>query len=307
MDIFIVGPTASGKTELSIKLAQLLDSPILSADSRQCYLGMDIGTAKPSANELARAAHFNISILPPDQKDDAAAFVQRVNLWKREHPHPYWIFVGGSTLYLQSLLFPLDDIPKSDPILQIEIEDSIRLHGLQHAWERLSGLDPAYAKQMDGLNHQRIVRALCVCIQTGKPFSSFHHRDGFQKPDNTLVWGLTMSREKLVTRIDDRVDAMIHAGLVEEVRRLLDSGYDRHINALKTVGYAEVIDFLDGKIDHNEMVSQIKAHTRQYSRRQMTWFRRWPFVEWFDMDTITPADAAVIIRDRLLSVETQEK
>jgi tRNA dimethylallyltransferase len=307
MDIFIVGPTASGKTELSIKLAQLLDSPIISADSRQCYMGMDIGTAKPSASELASAAHFNISILPPDQKDDAAAFVQRVNLWKHEHPHPNWVIVGGSTLYLQSLLFPLDDIPKSDPILQNEIEDSIQLHGLQHAWERLSGLDPAYAKQMDGLNHQRIVRALCVCIQTGRPFSSFHRRDGFQKPNNTLVWGLTMGREQLVKRIDDRVDTMIDAGLVDEVRRLIDSGYNRQCNALKTVGYAEVFDYLDGKIDHDEMVSQIKAHTRQYSRRQMTWFRRWPFVEWIHVGLTTPTDASVLIRDRLLSVETQQK
>jgi len=307
MDIFIVGPTASGKTELSIKLAQLLDSPIISADSRQCYLGMDIGTAKPTVSELASAAHFNISILPPDQKDDAAAFVERVNLWKREHPHPNWIIVGGSTLYLQSLLFPLDDIPKSDPALQNEIEDSIRLHGLQHAWERLRSLDPAYAKQMDGLNHQRIVRALCVCIQTGRSFSSFHRRDGFQKPDSTLVWGLTMGREQLVKRIDDRVDTMIDAGLVDEVRRLIDSGYNRQCNALKTVGYAEVFDYLDGKIDHDDMVSQIKAHTRQYSRRQMTWFRRWPFVEWIDIGQTTPADALVLIRDRLLSVETQQK
>jgi tRNA dimethylallyltransferase len=307
MDIFIVGPTASGKTELSIKLAELLGCPIISADSRQCFLGMDIGTAKPTADDLARAAHFNISILPPDHKDDASAFVQRVHQWKREHPNTNWIIAGGSTLYLQSLLFPLDDIPKSDPVLQSEIEESIRAEGLQIAWDRLNVLDPLYAKQMDGLNHQRIVRALCVCIQTGKPFSSFHQRDGFHKPENALVFGLSFDRDRLVQRINDRVDTMILAGLVDEVRKLKEMGYDENCNALKTVGYAEVFAYLDGKIHHDAMVSQIKAHTRQYSRRQMTWFRRWPFVEWIDTDQMSPTDAMVFVRDRLLSVETQQK
>jgi tRNA dimethylallyltransferase len=307
MDIYIVGPTASGKTELSVRLAELLECPIISADSRQCYTDMDIGTAKPSAEELQRALHYNISILNPDQKDDAAAFVRRVDQWKHEHPNPNWIIVGGSTLYLQSLLLPLDDIPKSDPDLQNEVERSIQLQGLQLAWDRLNELDPVYAKQMDGLNHQRIVRALCVCLQTGKPFSSFHHRDGFHKPVNALVFGITMNRDKLVQRINNRVDAMLASGLVEEVQRLRDSGYDQHCNALKTVGYAEVFDYLDSTIGLDEMIDKIKAHTRQYSRRQMTWFRRWPFVEWIDVDHITSSDAAVFIRDRLLSVETQRK
>jgi tRNA dimethylallyltransferase len=307
MDIFIVGPTASGKTELSIQLAELLQCPIISADARQCYIGMDIGTAKPTSAELARAPHFNISLWSPDHKDDAAAFVERVNQWKRDHSYPHWIIVGGSTLYLQSLLFPLDDIPKSDVDLQTEIEQSIRLHGLQLAWDRLNELDPVYAKQMDGLNQQRIVRALCVCIQSGKPFSSFHQRDGFEKPDHALVFGLSMTRDRLVKQINSRVDAMVGTGLVQEVQNLRTLGYDQDCNALKTVGYTEVFEYLDGKIDHLEMLNQIKAHTRQYSRRQMTWFRRWPFVEWIDLDTTTITDAAVFVRDRLLSVETQRK
>jgi tRNA dimethylallyltransferase len=224
MDLIIVGPTASGKTALSIEVAERIGSPIISADSRQCYKGMDIGTAKPSASELARAIHYNISILDPDQKDDAAAFVNRVNSWKLEHPHPNWIIVGGSTLYLQSLLFPLDDIPKSDPTLQAEIEADIQKNGLQLSWDRLNQLDPVYARQMDGLNHQRIIRALCVCIQTGKPFSSFHVRDGFQKPENSLVFGLQSDRDSLVERINDRVDSMLQAGLVDEVWQLQQLG-----------------------------------------------------------------------------------
>jgi tRNA dimethylallyltransferase len=268
---------------------------------------MDIGTAKPTASDLARTQHFNISNLRLDQKDDAAAFVQRVNQWKNEHPHPHWIIVGGSTLYLQSLLYPLDDIPKSDLDLQNNIEQSIRSQGLQLAWDRLNELDPVYAKQMDGLNHQRIVRALCVCIQTGKPFSSYHQRDGFEKPDDARIFGLTMERDRLVKQINNRVDTMISAGLVNEVKNLLDQGYDQHCTSLKTVGYAEVFNYINAIIDHKSMIDQIKAHTRQYSRRQMTWFRRWSFVEWIDLEKATISDAAVFVRDQLLSVETQRK
>lgn len=307
MDLFIVGPTASGKTALSIEVAKRIGCPIISADSRQCYTGMDIGTAKPSANELSQALHYNISLFGPNQKDDAAAFVERVNGWKKDNPQPHWLIVGGSTLYLQSLLFPLDDIPKSDPILQSEIEADIAKHGLQLSWDRLKLLDPLYAIQMDGLNRQRIVRALCVCIQTGRPFSSFHRREGFQAPANALVFGLQLDRDELVARINARVDKMIEMGLVDEVRELQRLGYDRHCVALKTVGYSEVFDFLDGTIDHGTMVNQIKAHTRQYARRQMTWFRRWPFIEWIDTKGVSVSDAASIITERLDSVETQRK
>ena len=307
MDVIIVGPTASGKTALSVEVAESIGCPIISADARQCYIGMDIGTAKPSAEELGRVVHYNISILQPDQKDNAAAFVDRVEEWKQVHPHPHWVIAGGSTLYLQSLLFPLDDIPKSDATLQAEIENDIATNGLQRAWDRLNALDPVYAKQMDGLNHQRIVRALCVILQTGKPFSSFHKRENFDTPTDALVFGINLDREHLVKRINDRVDAMISAGLVEEVKALRHSGYDQNCNALKTVGYSEVFEYLDGAISHHEMVNQIKAHTRQYSRRQMTWFRRWPFIEWIDLDAITVGEAAQLIRDRLLAVETQRK
>lgn len=307
MDLIIVGPTASGKTALSLEVAEHIGAPIISADARQCYIGMDIGTAKPSVYELARASHFNISLFNPDHKDDAAAFVARVAHYKREYPQPNWVIVGGSTLYLQSLMFPLDNIPKSDPIIQREIELGIAEHGLQQAWDRLHQLDPDYAKQMDGLNHQRIVRALCICLQTGRAFSSFHRRGGFVSPTNTMVWGLHVQREHLIEKINHRVDAMIQNGLVKEVQQLKKWGYDRDINALKTVGYTEVFDYLERSIDHDTMVEQIKAHTRQYARRQMTWFRRWPFIEWIDMDRMTTSDAAAYVIERLLSMETQRK
>lgn len=307
MDIVIVGPTASGKTALAIEVATRLSAPIISADARQCYIGMDVGTAKPSADELALAQHFNVSILTPDQKDDAAAFVNRVTQWKQEHHHPHWVIAGGSTLYLQSLLFPLDDIPKSDPSVQAHIEDDIRQHGLQNAWDRLQSLDPVYAKQMDGLNHQRIVRALCVSIQTGRPFSAFHQREGFENPKGALVFGLEIERNILVKRINDRVDTMIANGLVDEVRRLIQAGYGRDCYTMKTVGYTEVLDFLDGSISHDDMVEQIKAHTRQYSKRQLTWFRRWPFIEWINMADLSAKQATGFICERLLSVETQRK
>jgi len=304
MNIFIVGPTAVGKTDLSVRLANTLGSPIISADSRQCYRGMDIGTAKPTPDELAQAQHFNVSNLDLTQADNAAAFVDRVNYWQTTHPFKHWLIVGGSTLYLQSLLYPLDDIPKSDPEILAALESDSEQKGIETLFQELNRVDPEYAQKMNGFNKQRILRALAVFRQTGKPFSTYHNRSSFNNPLNGLIIGLQRSSESLAERINHRVDKMIDNGLLAEVQSLLDKGYDRNLNALRTVGYQEVIQMLDGHITHKVMIEQIKAHTRQYARRQRTWFRRWPNITWIDLDTI---DTNIATDSILLAIESVER
>jgi tRNA dimethylallyltransferase len=307
MNIFIIGPTASGKSSIALALAQKLNCPIISADARQCYRFMDIGTAKPSDNDLRIATHYNVSILDPSEKDDAASFVNRVHQWQQTHPQKYWIISGGSTLYVQSLLFPLDDIPKSDPIIQTEVELLIKNEGLQAAFKVLQDLDPVYATKMDGLNQQRITRALVICKQTGKPFSSFHQRDQFEAPDNTLIFGVFRDRKNVVHRIEKRVDDMIESGLVDEVKHILSLGYSSSDYVLKSVGYEEVIDYLNGNLTYSGMIDKIKTHTRQYAKRQMTWFKRWPSVDWINADTMTESQILDHILQRLETVEKHQK
>ncbi len=307
MNLLLIGPTAVGKTALSIRLAEQLGAAVVSADSRQCYKGMDIGTAKPTPSEMEKVPHFNVSILEPHEPDSAAAFVGRVSRWQSEHEYPHWIFVGGSTLYLQSLMFPLDDIPKTDPSVLRQLEAAADQNGLESLYKELQSVDPEYALKMDGLNRQRIIRALAVWKQTGRRFSSYHQREGFGKPENALVFGLTMDRAKLVERMDARVDAMIRDGLVEEVKGLLKEGFSPEHNAMRTVGYQEVVDMLHHGTDAAATVEAIKAHTRQYSRRQMTWFRRWPFVEWLHMDVLSVSEAADHIVSKVQDLEILPK
>jgi len=305
MNIFIIGPTASGKSSLAMGLAQKLGCPIISADARQCYRLMDIGTAKPSAEHQELVQHYNVSILDPSQKDDAAAFVARVHQWQQMHPQKHWIICGGSTLYVQSLLFPLDDIPKNDPEIQHEVEAFIQKEGLQSAYDELKRLDPVYSEKMDGLNLQRITRALVVCKQTGKPFSSFHQREQFDDPQNALVFGVLRERSSLVGRINHRVDEMIASGLIDEVKRLLDKGYSLSDYNMKSVGYEEVILYLQNKLSYSEMIEKIKIHTRQYAKRQMTWFKRWSSVDWIDVDTLSDDQALSYMLGKLEAVEKQ--
>lgn len=307
MNIFIIGPTASGKSSVALTLAQKLNCPIISADARQCYKFMDIGTAKPSAEDLKLATHYNVSNLEPSQKDDAASFVKRVHQWLQSNPQKYWIISGGSTLYVQSLLFPLDDIPKSDPVIQAEVELLIQNEGLQAAFMALQDLDPVYALKMDGLNQQRITRALVVCKQTGQAFSSFHHRDQFDQPENALVFGILRDRKSLIHRIEKRVDQMVESGLIGEVKHLLSMGYSTSDYILKSVGYEEVIQYLENKLTYSEMIEKIKAHTRQYAKRQMTWFKRWPSVDWIDADVMSDIQISEYILRKLEAVEKHEK
>ena len=289
MRIIILGPTASGKTELSLQLAEELGTSIISADSRQCYKHLDIGTAKPTKDELARVPHFNISNLELIDDDSAMKFVDRANIWERDilKNSKDVIYAGGSTLHVTGLIQPFSDIPDSNEENIAQLNLQIEVDGIEILYKKLKEVDPEYIPKMDGMNRQRIIRALDVWMQTGKPFSSFHKKEEITLPENTLVVGLEHPREIIYQRINQRVDAMIQKGLVEELETILAKGFSRELQSLQTVGYREVITFLKGGFTKQEMIEKIKVNTRRYAKRQLTWFKRWNFINWLDANTLS--------------------
>lgn len=287
--VMIAGPTASGKTSLAINLAEQIDAEIISVDSRQCYKQIDIGTAKPSEEQLSRVKHYNISVLDLTQEDSVAAFLNRVKVYETEiiKKEKNIIYCGGSTLHLQSIFRPLDDIPKTDSVNIDKLNRDADEKGIDVLYQKLSNVDPDYAQRMDGLNRQRIIRALDVWMQTGKPFSSFHQNKKIVIPDNLKVFILNHPRNKLHQRINKRTEMMIEQGLVQETENIIKQGYDPELQSLKTVGYREVISFLKGNMIMDDVIKNIQTSTRRYAKRQITWFRRWPSVTWLDMNTKT--------------------
>lgn len=298
----LLGPTAVGKTSVSIELARMLDAEIISADSRQCFKYLDIGTAKPTPNQLDAVPHYNVSLLKPDQPDNAAAFRERALQWSDDIQNrgKKVMYVGGSTLHLQGLVQPFDDVPSSDAENQAELKQRAKAEGLDTLYDELKEVDPEYADRMDGLNKQRIIRALDVYMQTGKPFSDFHTTpDEIQPPDDMIVIGLHRPRPELHERIKRRTALMFKKGLVDEVRSILRMGYHEDVQALRTVGYREVIQHLKGRLGRDQMVADINTSTRRYAKRQITWFRRWSFIHWFNASGHHPQELANKIGDWL--------
>lgn len=308
MRIMIAGPTASGKTALAIKLAQKIDGEIISADSRQCYRYLDIGTAKPTPEELKQIPHHNISNLDPDTPDSVALFSEREKKARQQilERGRNVIYCGGSTLHLQSIIRPLDKIPTSDPTNIDEFNRLANQKGLEFLYNELNKVDPVYAEKMDGFNRQRIIRALDVWKQTGKPFSSFHSDAPLKIPDDLTVFILTHPRKQLHRRISERTDMMFDQGFLNEVRSILELGYNPELQSLQTVGYREAILYLQGKISADQMVKDIKTATRRYAKRQITWFRRWPFAHQLDAGDKNSED---LLDDLLLKVaaDTQNR
>lgn len=287
--IMIAGPTASGKSSLAITLAQKISGEIISVDSRQCYKQINIGTAKPSEEQLIAVPHYNISNLDLNQDDSAMQFYERAMEWADEIDQRgnTVIFCGGSTLHLQSLVRPLDDLPSSNKKNIEQLEEKLKIGGIESLYEKLHEVDPDYAKGMDGTNHRRIIRALDVWMQTGKSFSSFHSKTSFEQPSNLSVFALHWPRKKLHHRIEKRCEQMIENGLIEEVESILEKGYSPELQALRTVGYKQVIQYLHDEIDYDQMVKDFKTATRRYAKRQITWLRRWPFVNWLDRSELS--------------------
>ena len=275
--IIITGPTATGKTELSIALARLFTAPVISADARQCYKYLDIGTAKVSEAILEEIPHYHISTLYPDETFTAADFAASATEWIddiRKTGKPA-IISGGSTLYIESLIRPFDPVPPRNEENIRKLESESEKHGLEYIEQKLKKIDPEYAARVDGPNRHRMFRALDVWMQTGKPFSSFHKNHDLDMPDNSFLYCLYRDRPELHERINHRVDTMLEQGLVDEVRSILDMGYTPGLQSLQTVGYREVIEYLKDNTTEAQMTEAIKTNTRRYARRQITWFRRW--------------------------------
>lgn len=279
--VVIAGPTASGKTSLSIRLALHYQSEILSADSRQFYRKMDIGTAKPSKEELEKVPHHFINSLEIDEKYNVGRFEEEA-LKKTSllfNNYDILFLTGGSGLYIDALCKGIDDLPETEISVREELNKLHKTEGIEALQKKLLETDPEYYSQTDLNNPHRLIRALEVSIMTGCKYSSLRKNSSKERDFITKKIGLLIDRAELYNRINVRVDAMIKNGLVKEVQALLPY---RNENALQTVGYKEIIEFLDHKISLNQAIEAIKQNTRNYAKRQMTWFRRDKEIHWFE-------------------------
>lgn len=270
--IVIGGPTASGKSALAVELAKHYEAEIINADSRQFYKGMDIGTAKATEAERAGIPHHFLDFLNPDEAYSAGRFEQDVLSFLSDYftRKGTAIAVGGSGLYLQSITHGMDDLP-SDPDVREKWNAVFEQHGLQKLQEEVRQQDPGYFAQADIQNPRRLIRALEVMELSGRSFSSLRKKAVGERPFQILPVALLPERSQLYRRIDARVDEMINHGLVSEAENLLPY---RNFPALKTVGYQELFNYFDGAWDMETTISKIKQHTRNYAKRQYTWFRR---------------------------------
>lgn len=280
--IVVLGPTAVGKTSLAIQLAQKFDTEIVSADSRQFFREMNIGTAKPTQKELNAAKHHFInshSIIDSFNVGDfeKSGLDVLFELFKNKDVA---ILVGGSGLYINAICEGFDDLPEADLAIRQRLNQELIEKGIESLQVQLRQIDPEYYEKAKD-NPQRLIRALEVSLSTGKPFSSYHQQQKKRRPFNIIKIGLNTARDKLYRQIDNRVDEMINAGLVDEARSLLPY---RHDNSLNTVGYSELFDFFDDTISFEKAVEMIKQNTRRFAKRQLTWFRRDAEIKWFEPD-----------------------
>jgi tRNA dimethylallyltransferase len=282
--ISIVGPTAIGKTALSIKLAQHFNADIISADSRQFYKEMNIGTAVPSAEELGGATHHFIQHKSISESYNVGDFERdAINKIEQLHKvHSTVVMVGGSGLYVKAVTKGLDYFPEIDSNIRTELNNRLEKEGIYALQKQLELLDsPAYQSiAID--NPQRVIRALEICIGTGKPYSSFLTNPEKNRKFKTLTIGLNAERSIIYDRINQRVDIMIENGLLEEVKKLIPH---RRFNALNTVGYKELFEYYEGNTTLEFAISEIKKNTRRFAKRQLTWFKKDESIDWFDYNT----------------------
>jgi tRNA dimethylallyltransferase len=285
--IVIVGPTCSGKTKISLKLADFLDTEIISADSRQVYRYLDIGTAKPSGSELKKIKHHFISSLDPDNKFNVSDFeTVALKIIKRLHSrNKIPIVAGGSGLYIKALVDGIFNTVDTDDNLREKLLIEGRERGNEYLYEKLKEADPVSAASMLPQNYKRIIRALEVYYLTGKPIWELQQEYRRNLKIDFIQYGLNWERNKLYRNIETRVDEMLKSGLVNEVKDILKKGYDRRLNALNTVGYKEIISYLDGEISVERAAELIKRNSRRYAKRQLTWFNRDKRIKWIKVDS----------------------
>ena len=281
--IVITGPTAVGKTALCLDVAKHFDIPIINADSRQIFRELKIGTARPSDEQLAQVHHDFVGMLGLDDYYSASLFEQQVlALLKQQfQKRDYALMAGGSMMYIDAVCDGIDDIPTIDDETRATMKRRLAEEGLEALVEELRRLDPEYYEIVDRQNPRRVVHALEICQMTGQTYTSFRKRERRQRPFDIVKIGLNLPREELYDRINRRVDQMMADGLLEEAKRLYPM---RHLNALNTVGYKELFDYIDGRWSLEEAVERIKGNTRRYARKQLTWYKKDEQIRWFRPD-----------------------
>ncbi len=297
--IFILGPTAVGKTELAIRIARKIDAEIVSADSRQIYKYMDIGTAKPSLTEQGGIVHHLLDTILPTDGYNAGRFAKDAGkiIDQRCSRQQNTVVCGGTGLYVKALVDGIAPLNFDTIPARRELEKRFNAEGLPALYQALISMDPQLAAHLNPNDKQRILRGLEVVISSGKTLSEWHKMPTDNPRFPYKMFALTMSREKLYARIDQRVDRMLEKGLVSEVEKLLSAGY-KDEKALNAVGYKEVIAYLNNEINYFEMCELIKRNTRRFAKRQLTWFRKDQRIQWIDYDKFSTIQAS----DKILSL-----
>ena len=281
--ITLLGPTGVGKTELSLKVAERLGSPIISSDSRQLYRELPIGTAAPTPEQQARVKHYFVGTLGLTDYYSASQFETDVLalLTQLHATVPNVVMSGGSMMYIAAVCKGIDDIPTVTPEIREAIYQQFAQEGLAPILEELKAADPKHYEEVDRQNYKRVIHAVEICRMTGKPYSSFRTHTIKSRPFRIIKIGLTRDREELYDRINRRVDQMMEEGLLEEARRVYPY---RALNALNTVGYKELFNYLSGEWTLDVAIEKIKRNSRVYARKQMTWFKHDPAIQWFHPD-----------------------
>lgn len=279
--IVITGPTAVGKTALTIQLACHYGIPVINADSRQIYRELKIGTAAPTAKQLQQAKHYFVGTKSIEDYYNASIYEQEVMSILKTSSSDMNLLSGGSMMYIDAVCNGIDDIPTIRDDIRLEMKRRYQAEGLEALCEDLKRLDPEHYAIVDRKNHRRVIHALEVCYQTGRTYTSFRTQQKRERPFRIVKIGLNREREELYNRINLRVDQMIEQGLLYEVEGLYAR---RHLNALNTVGYKELFDYMDGRWPKEEAIERIKGNTHRYARKQLTWFKRDDSVCWFHPD-----------------------
>lgn len=288
--VVITGPTGVGKSDTAVWLARELNAEIISADSRQLYRDIPIGTAAPTAEQMAEVKHHFVGTLSLEEYYSAAQFEDDViqllpQLFARS---PYVVMCGGSMMYVDAVCKGIDNIPTISDEIRREVVERFERDGAEAMREELRRLDPIYYNQVDLKNHKRVIHAVEICLQAGRPYSELRTNSVKQRPFRIVKIGLNLPREQLFDRINRRVEKMIEAGLVDEARRFYPQ---RHLNSLNTVGYKELFAWMDGTMDYDTAVARIQKNTRVYAKKQLTWYAKDTDMHWF-----SPSDHQEILK-----------
>ncbi len=297
--VVVLGTTGVGKTEACISIARHLHCEIINCDSRQLYESIPIGTAAPTAEQMLKVRHHFVGILPLDRYFSASMYEEAVCKLVEESRHDTFLLTGGSMMYIDAVCNGIDELPTVRDEIREEMKRRLADEGLDALDRELSQLDPQHWQNIDHNNPRRILHALEICHQTGKPYSSFLSHSKKERPFNILKIGLTRPREEMYERINLRVLKMMDDGLEDEARKVYPL---RHHNSLNTVGYKELFDFFDGTTDLEEAVRRIQSNTRRYMRKQETWFKRDKTIKWF-----APTEIKEIIKYIDISLELEKE